>query len=89
MATKEVKVYRVVMKRECKTIDMDMCPIFEEETFFDDFFADKEDAMATAKNMFDKQPLDAYVSGVWVSVFVVAIGNGSKQQRIFSNFKKR
>lgn len=85
---KKVIIYRVLATRTCNTIDMDMCPTWEEETFYDELFAEKEDAIAAAQKKCDKQKLNTYVSDVYAAVFRVTISKGKKQEKIYHKYRE-
>lgn len=89
MKTREVKVYRVLAERTCDTVDMDGCPTWENEKFYEEYFAEKKDAIATAQSKFAKQPLNTEIRDVYVVVYLVKVSNGRTQEEIYSKFKKK
>ena len=87
--TMEHNVYKVRVIIYHETVDMDMCPTTEPEIIFDDLMASKTKAIATAQSLFDKKPLNDYVSAVWAAVYPVKITERGSigGSRIYNKYK--
>lgn len=85
----EYKVYQVVVSREVEAVDMDCCPIWEDEPIVDDIFASKKEAIRIAQSRFDRQQLNKYVRSVWAAVYSRTITDKGMQNgtRIYNKYK--
>lgn len=86
----ESKIYRTRVVIYTDDVDMDGCPIWRDETIFDDLFPTKVSAIRMAQKRFAKQPLNKHVQSVWARVnpIVLTKTGSSMKGRVYNKFKK-